>query len=62
MRFSEFQLFIFKFKELQMNKLLTSLLFFSTKFSVIESGAGSAEDKLETAPTKYIETNGIKFS
>jgi pimeloyl-ACP methyl ester carboxylesterase len=45
-----------------MNKLLTSLLFFSTKFSVIESGAGSAEDKLETAPTKYIETNGVKFS
>ncbi|HEY8118241.1 MAG TPA: alpha/beta hydrolase [Methylophilaceae bacterium] len=45
-----------------MNKLLTSLLPFSTKFSVIESGAGSAGDKLETAPTKYIEANGVKFS
>lgn len=45
-----------------MNKLLTSLFSFSPKFSVIESGAGSAEDKLETAPTKFIEADGIKFS
>lgn len=45
-----------------MNKLLTSLLLFSATFSVIEYGVASAQDRLETAPTKYIEANGIKFS
>jgi pimeloyl-ACP methyl ester carboxylesterase len=45
-----------------MNKLLTSLFNFSTKLNVIETDKGSAEDKLETAPTKFIEANGVKFS
>jgi pimeloyl-ACP methyl ester carboxylesterase len=45
-----------------MNKLLTSLSIFSTKFNVIESAARSVEDQLETTPTKYIEANGVKFS
>jgi pimeloyl-ACP methyl ester carboxylesterase len=47
-----------------MNKQLKSLLFFAaTPLLMVESGAaGAAQDKLETAPTKYIEVNGIKFS
>ena len=45
-----------------MNKFLKSLLLIATTFSVIEPSIASAEDKLETAPTKYIEANGIKFS
>jgi pimeloyl-ACP methyl ester carboxylesterase len=45
-----------------MNKILKSLLLIATTFSVVESGSLSAAEKLETAPTKYLEANGIKFS
>ncbi|HSI44331.1 MAG TPA: alpha/beta hydrolase [Methylotenera sp.] len=45
-----------------MNKILKSLLLIATTFSVVESGSISAAEKLETAPTKYLEANGIKFS
>lgn len=45
-----------------MNKLLKSLLLIATTFSVVESGSALAAEKLETAPTKYIEANGVKFS
>ncbi|HEY7985975.1 MAG TPA: alpha/beta hydrolase [Methylophilaceae bacterium] len=46
-----------------MNKLLKSLLFFAaTSMLMVESGAAGAAQTLETAPTKYIEANGVKFS
>lgn len=45
-----------------MNKILKSLLLIAATFSVVESGSLSAAEKLETAPTKYLEANGIKFS
>ncbi|HEY8085862.1 MAG TPA: alpha/beta hydrolase, partial [Methylophilaceae bacterium] len=46
-----------------MNKLLKSLLFFAaTSLLMVESGAAGAAQTLETAPTKYIEANGVKFS
>jgi pimeloyl-ACP methyl ester carboxylesterase len=45
-----------------MNKILKSLLLIAATFSVVESGSLSAAEKLETAPTKYLEANGVKFS
>lgn len=45
-----------------MHTLIKSLLFIATTLSVIEPGVSIAADKLETAPTQYIETNGVKFS
>lgn len=45
-----------------MNKILKSLLLIAATFSVVESGSVSAAEKLETTTTKYIETNGVKFS
>lgn len=45
-----------------MHTFLKSLLFIATTFSVVESGSALAAEKLETAPTKYIEANGVKFS
>lgn len=45
-----------------MHKFLKSLLFVATTFSVVESSAALAAEKLETAPTQYIEANGVKFS
>ncbi len=46
-----------------MNKLIKSLLFFATSMLMVEASvAGAAQDSLETAPTKYIEANGVKFS
>lgn len=46
-----------------MNKLLNSLLFFATTFSMVETSSASAgQTTLENAATQYIEANGIKFS
>ncbi|MDF0377598.1 alpha/beta hydrolase [Methylophilus sp. YYY-1] len=45
-----------------MNKILKSLLLIATTLSIIESGTALAADKLETAATKFVEANGIKFS
>lgn len=45
-----------------MNKILKSLLLIATTFSVMETSFASAEEKLETTATKYIEANGVKFS
>jgi pimeloyl-ACP methyl ester carboxylesterase len=45
-----------------MHTFLKSLLLIATTFSVVESGSALAAEKLETAPTKYIEANGVKFS
>lgn len=45
-----------------MNKILRSLLLIATTLSIIESGTALAADKLETAGTKFVEANGIKFS
>lgn len=45
-----------------MNKFLKSFLANVTTLSVIESSVASAEDKLETTATKFIEANGVKFS
>ena len=45
-----------------MNKFLKSLLLIAATFSVIEPSIALAEDKLETTATKYIATNGVKFS
>lgn len=45
-----------------MNKILRSLLLIATTLSIIESGTALAADKLETAATKFVEANGIKFS
>ena len=45
-----------------MTKLLKSLLFFAATFSIMEAGTAAATDKLETATTKFVEANGVKFS
>lgn len=45
-----------------MNKYLKSLLFFAATFSMVEASSASAADSLETAPTKFVEASGIKFS
>lgn len=45
-----------------MHTFIKSLLLIATTFSVIEPGIAAAADTLETAPTQYIETNGVKFS
>lgn len=45
-----------------MYKLIKSLLLVATTFSIAEPGIAAAADKLETAPTQYIETHGVKFS
>ena len=45
-----------------MNKFLKSLVLIATTFSVVESGSALAADTLETAPTKFVEANGVKFS
>lgn len=45
-----------------MNKILKSLLLIATTLSIIESGTALAADKLETAATKFLEANGVKFS
>lgn len=45
-----------------MNKLLKSFLLIATTLSIMESGATLAADKLETATTKFVEANGVKFS
>lgn len=44
-----------------MNKHLKELLLSAT-LSIIEPSVANARDELETAPTKYIEANGVKFS
>jgi pimeloyl-ACP methyl ester carboxylesterase len=49
-------------KEKQMKKFLESLLIFATTLSVVEPSSAFAEDKLETAQTKFLEANGVKFS
>lgn len=45
-----------------MHQFIKSLLLLATTFSIIEPGVSAAADQLETAPTQYIETNGVKFS
>ena len=45
-----------------MYKLIKSLLLVATTFSIAEPGIAAAADKLETAPTQYIEADGVKFS
>lgn len=45
-----------------MNKFLKSTLLIASTFSIVESGSAFAADKLETAPTKYVEANDVKFS
>lgn len=45
-----------------MNKLLKSVLLIATTLSIVESGSALAADKLETATTKFVEANGVKFS
>jgi pimeloyl-ACP methyl ester carboxylesterase len=45
-----------------MNKQLKSLLLLPATFSIVEPSDASAFEKLETAPTKFVEANGIKFS
>jgi pimeloyl-ACP methyl ester carboxylesterase len=45
-----------------MNKYLKSILLMAATFSIVEASTASAQDKLETAPTKFIEASGIKFS
>lgn len=45
-----------------MNKLLKTVLLFSAAISIIPSGTAFAEDKLETATTKFVDANGVKFS
>jgi len=44
-----------------MSKFLKSLILFAATFSIIESGTAVA-DTLETASTKFVEANGVKFS
>jgi pimeloyl-ACP methyl ester carboxylesterase len=44
------------------HQFIKSLLLLATTFSIIEPGVSAAADRLETAPTQYIETNGVKFS
>lgn len=45
-----------------MHKFIQSFLLIATTFSIIEPGVSAAADQLETTPTQYIETNGVKFS
>ena len=45
-----------------MHRFIKSLLFIATTFSIVEPGIAAAADKLETAPTQYVEANGVKFS
>lgn len=45
-----------------MNKHLKALLLLTATLSIVEPSVASANEKLETVPTKYIEANGIKFS
>jgi len=45
-----------------MSKYLKSLLMMAVAFSVVETSTAAAQDKLETAPNKTVEANGIKFS
>lgn len=46
-----------------MNKFSKSLLFFASLLLIVESGtAGAAQNTLETAPTQYVQANGVKFS
>ena len=45
-----------------MHKLLKSLLMATAVFTVVSPVAAAAVDKLETAPNKFVEANGVKFS
>lgn len=45
-----------------MHTFIKSLLWMTMTWSVIEPGIAAAADQLETAPTQYIEANGVKFS
>ena len=45
-----------------MHTLIKSLFLFATTFSIIEPGIAAAAARLESAPTQYIEANGVKFS
>jgi len=45
-----------------MNKHLKLLLLLAETLSIVEPSAASALEKLETAPTKFVEASGIKFS
>ena len=45
-----------------MRQTLKSLLLAAHSFSIVESGAASTTETLETTPSKYIEANGVKFS
>ena len=45
-----------------MNKFLKSLFLITSTLSVVEASAVSADERLETTPTKYIEADGVKFS
>lgn len=45
-----------------MNKLLKYLLAATAVFSIFETGVASAAAKLESAPNKFVEANGVKFS
>jgi len=45
-----------------MNKHLKALFISTATLAIVEPSVASAVEKLETAPTKYIETNGINFS
>ena len=46
-----------------MSKILKSLIFLVSTYAMVEmSLASAAQDSLETASTKYVEANGVKFS
>ena len=45
-----------------MNKHLKSLLLLAATISIVEPSVASAFEQLETAPTQYIEANGVKFA
>jgi len=45
-----------------MNKHLKSLLLLAETLSIVEPSVANSIEKLETAPTKFVEANGIKFS
>jgi pimeloyl-ACP methyl ester carboxylesterase len=45
-----------------MSNLLKSLLLLAATYSIVEPSAAGASEMLETAPTQYIEANGVKFS
>jgi pimeloyl-ACP methyl ester carboxylesterase len=49
-------------EDLIMNKTMKYLLPLIAKLYIVEPSVASAADKLETAPTKFVEANGIKFS